>query len=40
MLALFGSLKAMAERLLDSLRYLCWPEAAFVVDAARKSRFD
>ncbi len=35
-LALFGSLKAMAERLLDSLRYLCWPEAAFAVDAARK----
>jgi hypothetical protein len=27
--ALFGSLKNMARRLLDSLRYLAWPEAAF-----------
>jgi hypothetical protein len=35
-LALFGSLKAMAERLLDSLRYSAWPEAAFAVDAARR----
>jgi hypothetical protein len=35
-LALFGSLKAMAERILDSLRYSAWPEAAFAVDAARK----
>jgi hypothetical protein len=35
-LALFGSLRAMAERILESLRYSCWPEAAFAVDAARK----
>jgi hypothetical protein len=35
-LALFGSLRTMAERLLDSLRYCCWPESAFAVDAARK----
>jgi hypothetical protein len=28
-LALFGSLKNMAERLLESLRNLCWPEEAF-----------
>jgi len=26
---LFGSLKNMAQRLLDSLRYRCWPEEAF-----------
>jgi hypothetical protein len=33
---LFGSLRAMAERLLDSLRYSNWPEDAFAVDAARR----
>ena len=32
--ALFGSLKGMARRLLDSLRYGCWPDDAFAVDAA------
>ena len=30
--ALFGSLKNMAQRLLESLRYRCWEEEAF--DAA------
>jgi hypothetical protein len=34
--ALFGSLKNMAQRLLDSLRYWSWPEAAFDVAAARQ----
>lgn len=32
---LFGSLKNMAQRLLDSLRYWSWPEAAFDAAAAR-----
>jgi hypothetical protein len=32
----FGSLKNLARRLLESLRYLRWPESAFDVDAARK----
>src|SRR5262249_24566044 len=34
--ALFGSLKNMARRLLDSLRYRPWPEEAFDAQAARK----
>jgi tetratricopeptide (TPR) repeat protein len=34
--ALFGSLTAMAKRLLDSLRYWCWPDDAFDVAAARQ----
>jgi hypothetical protein len=34
--ALFGSLKDMAQRLLESLRYRHWPEEAFDVAAARK----
>jgi hypothetical protein len=33
---LFGSLKNMAQRLLESLRYQPWPEAAFDVAAARQ----
>jgi hypothetical protein len=33
---LFGSLKNMAQRLLDSLRYWAWPEAAFDVAAAQR----
>jgi hypothetical protein len=35
-LALFGSLKGMAIRLLESLRYCQWPESAFAEEAARK----
>jgi hypothetical protein len=34
--ALFGSLKNMAQRLLESLRYHRWPEDAFDPDAAAK----
>jgi len=37
--ALFGSLKNMAERLLESLRNLWWPEEAFA-RARRQIRFD
>jgi hypothetical protein len=33
---LFGSLKNMARRLLESLRYVCWPDDAFDGDLARK----
>ena len=33
---LFGSLKNMAQRLLDSIRYLHWPDEAFDATAARK----
>lgn len=33
---LFGSLKNMASRLLESVRYLCWPDDAFDVGLARK----
>src|SRR5260370_30362354 len=33
-LELFGSLKNMAERLLESVRYWCWPEAAYDTAAA------
>ena len=33
---LFGSLKNMAKRLLDSVRYLAWPDEAFSVAAAKK----
>jgi hypothetical protein len=33
---LYGSLKNMAQRLLDSLRHCHWPEEAFDQDAARK----
>ena len=33
---LFGSLKNMARRLLDSLRYRCWSDDAFDVELARK----
>ena len=36
--ALFGSLKNMAQRLLDSLRYRCWPDEAFEAQAAARSR--
>lgn len=36
--ALFGSLKNMAQRLLESLRYWSWPEAAFDAAAARRRR--
>jgi hypothetical protein len=32
----FGSLKNMAQRLLESLRYWSWPEAAFDPAAARR----
>jgi len=35
-LALYGSLKNMAQRLLDSIRYLHWPEQAYDADAARR----
>jgi hypothetical protein len=35
-LALFGSLKNMAERLRESVRLWRWPEAAFAAEAARK----
>ena len=38
-LALFGSLKNMAERLLESLRNLWWPEEAFA-HARLQIRFD
>jgi hypothetical protein len=34
--ALFGSLKDMAQRLLESLRYLYWPDEVFDAAAARK----
>ena len=34
-LGLFGSLKNMARRLLESVRYLAWPDAAFSVAAAK-----
>lgn len=34
--ALFGSLKNMAQRLLDSLRYRYWPDEAFEVQAAAR----
>jgi hypothetical protein len=33
---LYGSLKNMAQRLLESLRYLLWPEETFDADAAAK----
>jgi hypothetical protein len=33
-LALYGSLKNMAQRLLESIRYLRWPEAAYDAQAA------
>jgi hypothetical protein len=33
---LFGSLKNMTHRLLESLRQVCWPAEAFDVDSARK----
>ena len=33
---LFGSLQNVARRLLESVRYLCWPEEAFDVTAAKK----
>lgn len=32
---LFGSLKAMAQRLLESVRYSCWPAEAFDPEHAR-----
>ncbi len=35
-LELFGALKNMAQRLLESLRYLAWPEEAFDREAAGK----
>src|SRR5262249_44538945 len=35
-LKLFGSLKNMARRLLDSVRFLAWPEGAFSAAAARR----
>ena len=38
-LALFGSLKNMAERLLESLRNLLWPEESFA-RARLQIRFD
>ncbi len=34
--ALFGSLKNMAQRLLESLRYLPWPEEVFDAESARR----
>jgi len=34
--ALFGGLEYMARRLLESLRYLFWPEEVFDADAARR----
>jgi NAD-dependent oxidoreductase involved in siderophore biosynthesis len=33
---LFGSLKNMAQRLLESLRNLAWPDEAFSVEAAKR----
>lgn len=35
-LGLFGSLRNIARRLLESLRYLNWPEEAFSVQAAQQ----
>ena len=35
-LQLFGSLKNMGRRLLESVRNLAWPETAFSVAAARR----
>jgi hypothetical protein len=35
-LGLFGSLKNMAKRLLESVRNLVWPEEAFSAAAAKK----
>ncbi len=35
-LQLFGSLKNMAERLRESVRFLRWPAAAYEVEAARR----
>src|SRR5262249_43460315 len=34
--ALFGTLENMAQRLLESFRYLCWPDEVFDVAAAKK----
>jgi hypothetical protein len=34
-LGLFGSLRNIARRLLESLRYLCWPAEAFSSRAAQ-----
>jgi hypothetical protein len=36
---LFGSLKNMAQRLLESVRYRSWPEAAYAAAAAMQIRF-
>ena len=35
-LALYGSLKNMAQRLLESIRYLHWPAAVFDTQAAAR----
>jgi hypothetical protein len=35
-LQLFGSLKNMARRLLESVRYLCWPDEVFSVASAKR----